>query len=144
MSEAFASTDDPLGRLVAVGRAYVTYGREFPRRYRVLVGRRHLDAWEQEGRVMEQSDPVLREGIAVVANSVQGCIDAGLSTGTDALLGTAVLWFTLHGLIVVPQAITSVAWPEDEELFMACINRAAGIRPVPPGPAGRRARPPER
>lgn len=129
LTAAARSTEAPGPRLRTMCRTYVDFGRERPARYRLLVGRRFLDVWETEDRAMDQSGPLLREAVGLVAWAVQECIDAGASSGTDALVDTAVLWFTLHGLITVPQAITSVPWPDGELLLQECTTRAAQLHP---------------
>lgn len=139
LTEAATSTDDPVERLFAMCRAYVDYGFQYPSRYRVVVGRRFLDAWETQNRVMEQSAPLLASALGLVVTAVQACIDAGASAGTDAFMDTVVLWFTLHGFITVPQAITTVPWPERDGLLEACVTRAARLQPRSPK-SGRRSR----
>ncbi len=140
LTEAARSTEEPGERLHAMCAAYVDFGRERPSRYRLLVGRRFLDEWGAEQLAMDESGPLLRETIGLVVWAVQACIDGGASSGTDALLDTAVLWFTLHGLITVPQAITSVPWPDGELLLHECVTRAARLHPA--GVAAGRARQP--
>ena len=128
LSDAASSAADPVARLFAMCRAYINYGFEHPSRYRLVVGRRFLPVWDAEPRVMESSAPVLADGVQLVRDAVQACIDSGASTASDAFIGTVVLWFTLHGLITVPQAITTVEWPERERLLTTCVVRAVQLR----------------
>ncbi|HET9692414.1 MAG TPA: hypothetical protein VFP61_14785 [Acidimicrobiales bacterium] len=65
--------------------------------------------------------------IELVVTTIQQCIDAGASS-TDAWTTTAVLWFALHGLVTVPQAITSVGWPPFDHLLTECVTRSVGLR----------------
>jgi AcrR family transcriptional regulator len=127
MTAAAASVVAPVDRLFAICRAYVAYGRTHPGRYRALVGRRFLDDWEAQDRIMEASAPLMAATIQLVVGTIQDCIDTGAATGTDAFADTAVLWFALHGLITVPQAITSIPWPDTDDLLTACITGCAHL-----------------
>lgn len=125
---AAKSTDDAVESLFAICGAYVRYGRAYPNRYRVLVGRRFLDVWEERDISMEQTAPLMAAAIRLVSDTIQRCIDTGASSGTDAYTDTLVLWFSLHGLVIVPWAIPSVPWPDEEALLTACVVRNAQLR----------------
>lgn len=129
MAAASAGIDDPVERLFALCRAYYDYGRTYPARYRLLVGRRFVDEWEDQGRTMEETAPLMAAGIATVVDTLQACIDRGASASRDAYFDTVMLWFGLHGLITVPQAITSIDWPDRDRLFDACVTRGAQLAP---------------
>ena len=127
LAAAAASATSPVERLFAICRAYVGYGRAHPARYRVLVGRHFLADWKAQTRAMELTSPVLAANLAIIIETVQDCIDTGASAGTDAFFDTAVLWFALHGLLTVTAAFTSIDWPEQEQLLIACITRAVRL-----------------
>ncbi|MDE3204932.1 MAG: TetR/AcrR family transcriptional regulator [Acidobacteriota bacterium] len=127
LRQAVATESDPVKKLLALCRTYVSYGRERPGRYGVLVGRHFLNDWQSQGRVMAETGPLMTAAIAMATEGIQACIDSGASASTDAVADTAVLWFSLHGLITVPQAITSVDWPDHEKLFLACVTRSAQL-----------------
>ena len=140
LTAAAASATAPVERLFAICRAYVDYGRANPARYRVIVGRHFLDDWQAQHRAMELTAPVLAANLAIVVETVQACIDTGASAGTDAFFDTAMLWFALHGFLTVTAAFTSIDWPEQEELLVACVTRAVGLTGDthrPPGEAKR-------
>ncbi len=125
--ESAASEADPRKRLFAMGKAYVSFGRARPGRYRLLVGRRYVQDWQDEGRPMVETAPLLKEAIALVSDAIGACIESGQSASVDAALDTSVLWFALHGLITVPEAITSLDWPDEDRLLAACVTSAARL-----------------
>ena len=127
LRQAAASESDPVKRLLALCRTYASYGQSRPGRYGVLVGRHFVDDWQAQGRVMAETGPLMTAAIAMATEGIQACIDSGASASTDAVADTAVLWFSLHGLITVPQAITSVDWPDHEWLFLTCVTRSAQL-----------------
>jgi AcrR family transcriptional regulator len=126
---ALGASDDPVEHLFALCREYVRYGREHPARYRVLVGRRFVDDWDRRGVTMERTGPLMAAVLAMVVEAIQACADAGGSESTDASFDALVLWFALHGLITVTQAVTSIPWPHGDVLFEACVRRAARLGP---------------
>lgn len=107
-------------------RTYVDYGRSHPGRYRMMVGRRFVEDWQAEDRVMETA-PLLGALVSLVVEAVQACIDTGASSGGDAYIDTVVLWFTLHGLISIPPAFTSLSWPDRDDLLVTCVGRAVRL-----------------
>ncbi len=122
---------EPVARLYALCHAYTSYARAHPARYRILVGRRFVEDWDTQNRVMEQTAPLMAAAIGLVSDTIQACIDTGASTSTDAHLDTTILWFALHGLITIPQAITSLTWPDFDDLLATCITRTVGLHTTP-------------
>ncbi len=125
---AAASEADPRKRLLAMAKAYLSFGRARPGRYRLLVGRRYVQDWQDEGRPMVETDPLLKEAVDLVTTAIEACIYSGQSGSVDAALDTSVLWFALHGLVTVPEAITSLDWPDDDRLLAACVTSAARLK----------------
>lgn len=130
LHEAAASTADPVEALLATSRAYVSFGRAHPNRYRVIFERRFLDIWD-ENRPMPQTGPVMARNIELSVGLVQACIDAGRSTSTDAYAEMTAIWMFLHGLITLTAAITSVPWPDTDETLTNSVSRIARIQPSP-------------
>jgi AcrR family transcriptional regulator len=126
-----AADADPVARLYALCHAYTSYARAHPARYRILVGRRFVEDWNTQDRVMDQTAPLMAAAIGLVSDTIQACIDTGASDSTDAHLDTTILWFALHGLVTVPQAITSLTWPDFDYLLAACITKAVGLHTSP-------------
>ncbi len=128
---AVAAEADPVAQLFAGARAYLAYGRAHPNCYRVIFERRFLALWDREKRVMQPTAPLLDETFELTVNTIQACIDAGRSASTDAFGDGVRIWLALHGLVALPQAITTFPWPDLDELLVSCITRLAGILKAP-------------
>lgn len=121
-------TLDPVERVIAICRAYFDYAQANPARYRTLLGRRYLEDWEAQSRIMEETAPIMAACLELVADSIQACISAGVTDGSDAYTDTLILWFTVHGIISVPQAVTSLNWPDLHQLLVTCVSRAIRLK----------------
>jgi AcrR family transcriptional regulator len=126
--DAYNSTVDPVERVLLTCRAYYDFGLTRSGSYRVLTARRYLSDWQEDGSDMPQTFPVMVAAFGFVVTAIQACIDAGLSTSKDAYFDCIVLWCAVHGLIVLPNAITSLPWPDQDQLFRASIIRATGLK----------------
>lgn len=92
---AAASTEDPWERLIALGRAYVTFGLQNPVYYQLMFMQRtdflmHQPAGESQPRIA--SFQVLRQ-------TVQQAIDVGILRPGDAESYSDVLWALVHGMV---------------------------------------------
>lgn len=123
---AAATSTDPAEGLLAAARAYVDFGRAHPNRYRVLFERRYLPDWEQQGVAMTATAP-LAATFTTITGLVQACIDTGRSTATDANTAVVAIWFTLHGMIALPAAITSFAWPDLDAILHSTVATHANL-----------------
>jgi AcrR family transcriptional regulator len=119
---AVESASDPVERLLAACRAYVGFGRAHPTHYRIIFERRFLPIWDREQRAMVETTPLFLDAVGLVMRSVQACIDAGQSTGTDAFADTIALWYFVHGMVALPTTITSLPWPEPEAHLEAYVR----------------------
>lgn len=131
MYAAGRSTDDPVEQLQRIARAYLAFARDHPVQYRLLMSRRYVEDWETRSLTMPLTQPAMLAAIDAVVAVLQACIDTGASASTDARADTLIMWGALHGLVTAPQAITSVDWPDDEQLVEACVTRMGRL--VPPG-----------
>ncbi len=132
---AVTSQADPVEQLFAGARAYLTHGRTHPNRYRVIFERRFLDLWQREHRVMHQTAPLMAESFDLVVQTIQSCIDAGRSTSNDPFGDGVRIWLALHGLVALPQTITSFPWPDTDELLISCVTRLAQLNQERPRPS---------
>ncbi|GGF18083.1 TetR/AcrR family transcriptional regulator [Subtercola lobariae] len=82
---AMAAEQQPAAKLLAAGRAYVDFGWQHKARYRLMFA----ETGYAENAV---------ETFALVAESLQRCIDAGISGSTDARADTWIVWAALHGV----------------------------------------------
>jgi AcrR family transcriptional regulator len=95
LAEVAASIDDPLERLVALGRAYVRFGLDNPVHYQLmfiqrsdfLMQRRHGDT---KPRV---------NAMQVVIQAAQDAMDAGQVRPGDPVATFDALWSLMHGLV---------------------------------------------
>jgi AcrR family transcriptional regulator len=124
---AIASESDPVAKALAGARAYVAHGQAHPNRYRVIFERRFLDLWDREHRVMAHTAPLMAETFDLVVLTIQECVDAGRSASTDAFGDGVRVWLALHGLVALPQTVTSFPWPDIDELLVSCVHRLARI-----------------
>ncbi len=122
---------EPVERFIRMCRSYVNYARTHPAGYRVLIGRRYLDDWEDRNLTMERTAPIMAAAITLFSDTIRACVDAGDSASTNAPFDTLVTWFALHGLVTVPAAITSLEWPDDDLLLEAAVSRAARLTRAP-------------
>ncbi len=131
LTAAVASESDPVEQVFAGARAYVAHGQAHPNRYRVIFERRFLDLWDSEQRVMQHTAPLMAETFELTVRTIQGCIDAGRSASTDAFGDGVRVWLALHGLVALPQTITSFPWPDTDQLLVSCVNRLAQLEERP-------------
>ena len=124
---ATAQNEAPVERLFRMCQSYVEYGRAHPARYHVLIGRRYLEDWHDRDLTMARTAPLMATAIDLFKVVIQECVNAGDSASTDVTLDTFILWFTLHGLITVPAAITSLDWPDHDRLLEASVRYATRL-----------------
>ena len=136
LSAAADSTTDPAGRLMAISRAYLAYGKGNSATYRMLLGRRSLDTWEERDYLAPDTNPLIGATLNIATNAITDCVNAGISTSTNPAYDTLILWFALDGLISVTTAIASIDWPDQQQLLHDCVARATKltIPPDPPSP----------
>jgi AcrR family transcriptional regulator len=123
--------EEPVEQFVRMCHSYVNYARTHPAGYRVLIGRRYLDDWEDRNLTMERTAPIMAAAITLFSDTIQACVDAGDSESTNAPFDTLITWFALHGVIAVPNAITSLEWPDDDLLLEAAVSRSARLTRAP-------------
>lgn len=110
--EARSSSQNPRDQIIALVQAYVNYGIQSPSRYRVLFSRTYSPDWNEDKHPMVETSPLMAEAFAIVTDTIQECINIGISTASDTTLGAVLLWYGLHGLITLRQSITSFPWPD--------------------------------
>jgi len=118
---AIVGVDDPVQRLRRVGRAYLAFAAERPRRYRLLFDRRDL---ERDDR--PRAD-VRRDSFGVLADALQACVDAGRSTSIDVLGDATSMWTSLHGFATLRAGVTQFPWPAETIMLDKILYRLGGI-----------------
>lgn len=121
--EVALATDDPLGRLAALGWAYRQHALENPGYYRVMFGGVIPD--------FQPSDPTLdrsRRTFQVLVDAVQACIDAKVFRLEDPEAIALVLWATVHGVVSLELA-GSFREAERQPIFERAMRTVAmGLR----------------
>ncbi|MGC8512094.1 MAG: TetR/AcrR family transcriptional regulator [Acidimicrobiales bacterium] len=137
ITAAADSSSDPAGRLLAIAAAYLAYGKDNPVTYRMLLGRRSLDAWQERSHLAPETDVLMHATLDIATGAITDCVNAGISTSTDPAYDTLILWFALDGLVNLTTAITSIDWPDHQQLLHDCVTRAAKLTTTPlPSSAG--------
>jgi AcrR family transcriptional regulator len=96
-ARAFSSTEDPLQRLIAIGRAYVDFGLTHPTAYKLMFFQR-VDylmgcfAGETEPRI---------DAIKASQYAVQLAMEAGAIRPGDPAVIFGVVWSAVHGLVMM-------------------------------------------
>jgi len=112
----------PAERVIeGIGRAYLAFAAEHPRRYRLLFDRRDL---ERDDRPRAG---VRRDSFGVLADALQACVDAGRSTSIDVLGDATSMWTSLHGFATLRAGVTQFPWPAETEFFRWFSEQAAHI-----------------
>jgi AcrR family transcriptional regulator len=94
LAAAAESQEDPWERLIALGRAYVTFGLQNPVYYQLMFLQR-TDFLTQ--RQMGEDQPRIAS-FRVLQQAVQQAIDAGVLRPGDAKSYSDVLWALVHGI----------------------------------------------
>lgn len=118
---AIVGVDDPVQQLRRIGRAYLAFAAERPRRYRLLFDRRDL---ERDDR--PRAD-VRRDSFGVLADALQACVDAGRSTSIDVLGDATSMWTSLHGFATLRAGVTQFPWPAETTMLDKILYRLGGI-----------------
>ncbi|MFI5756881.1 TetR/AcrR family transcriptional regulator [Streptomyces sp. NPDC051569] len=130
--QAATSRQDPVDRLLALGRAYLRFARERPERYRVLFNRHGSLAGAGADAVVV--DPVVDSlvggrAFAPVVDVIAACVASGESDSQSPFEDAIALWVTLHGYSSLRRRMLSFPWPEEEAFLDALMLRAARITP---------------
>jgi AcrR family transcriptional regulator len=126
-----ASIEDPIDALFAAWDQYLHFGRRHPSQYRVIFERRFLPLWDDEQRPMADTGPLFEGTVDMMVGLLQTCIDAGLSTSTNALKDSVSIWYFAHGIVALPIAITSFPWPQPDSHLAEGITVLAHLtRPI--------------
>ena len=110
LREATEGVDDPVDRLVALGRAYIEFGVANPEPYRIMFMTRH-DHVPQEyvGDELAKS---------AAFNMLLECVEAALAAGRlrtdlgDAYELSLGLWARVHGLVSLSVSMPDMPWAE--------------------------------
>jgi AcrR family transcriptional regulator len=116
----------PRARLRAGCAAYLEFAAERPNRYKLLFARQDLlgDHWEEV--------PAVRlESFGQLVDSVQACIDAGISASEDPRRDAAAIWVALHGFATLHSAWPGFPWPGADTMLNRIVDGLAQLNDVP-------------
>jgi AcrR family transcriptional regulator len=94
---AATSTADPVGRLRAMGRAYIDFGIQNPAYYQLMFMQR-IDFLlaKRDGEYQPRID-----SFGVLQQAVRDAVDAGAVQPGDAALYADALWALVHGIVAM-------------------------------------------
>ena len=119
--------DDPRQRLLAVCRAYLTFGRERPERYRTMFGGLWMPTLGDNSLTEEDLSTLGVAAMQVLVDALTGCAEAGLTTdGSDPVKDGVALWVGMHGL--AHQRIISRVYPWPDDIEERIITGLARLR----------------
>jgi AcrR family transcriptional regulator len=103
LAARFAEVDepDPIERIRAHSRAYVTYARESPELFQVML--LAPPALPVSGLPLESSVPATTVAFSTAASAIEDAIAAGSIKADDAQLVALTLWSGAHGVATVLQ-----------------------------------------
>jgi AcrR family transcriptional regulator len=110
LREATDGIDDPVGRLVALGRAYIEFGVANPEPYRIMFMTRHDHVPnEYHGDELAKS-----AAFGMLLECVEGALAAGRlrSDLGDAYELSLGLWARVHGLVSLWVSMPDMPWAE--------------------------------
>jgi AcrR family transcriptional regulator len=117
----------PRQKLRAGCAAYLRFAREQPNRYRLVFELRNpLDA-DHPGRTI---GAVRGETFQHLVDTVQLCIDGGISTSTDAFGDAVAIWAALHGYATLRSGHLGFPWPPYEQTFDRIVDGLAHLTPA--------------
>jgi len=102
----------PRARLRAGCAAYLEFAAERPNRYKLLFARQDL-----LGDAREEVPAVRLESFRHLVDSVQACIDAGISGSEDPHRDAAAIWVALHGYATLHSAGPGFPWPSTDTML---------------------------
>lgn len=103
-----AEIGDPVGALIALGKAYVRFGVDNPEQYRILFMRRNATSKLEPNELRDTA------AFGKVVATVERCVREGALASTTEVMDTALeLWSVAHGATSLMIGMPSFAWPDD-------------------------------
>jgi AcrR family transcriptional regulator len=132
LAQAAATERDPLQRLVAIGRTYITFGLDNPLLYQVMFMQRA----DFLAARLKQRPATRINAFDVLQQAVKEALDAGALKPGDVLTYALSLWAAVHGLVslVITLPLTDAGLVER----LIEISLAATLNSVRAAPEARR------
>jgi AcrR family transcriptional regulator len=118
---------DPIARLRALCRGYVSFGSGNPRLYGLLFGpdRPHPAPLTTKSIASMPG----AKAFAMLVAGIQACVEAGQSTSTDPQRDAVALWAALHGYVGLLASTPEFPWPPHDGVVDQCVDRLAYLTP---------------
>jgi AcrR family transcriptional regulator len=125
LHEAAAGIDDPVERLRALGRAYVSFALEHPQQYRTMM----MDVIQGVAYQKNLEEMRAELGFDVLFDVVTDGIEQGVFETADPLLSAFSFWAVGHGVVSLMIAKPSLGWAEPMDLCEFAMNQVIdGLR----------------
>ena len=118
LAEAAAGERDPVGRIEAIGRAYVEFGLAHPVEYRLMFLRRG----DMLLRATPDGPPII-DGFDVLIESVEAAMAVGALPEQSSREVAAWLWTTVHGIVALHLSVPGI----DADAARAFYDRTARV-----------------
>lgn len=109
---------DPLTRIRADCRAYVSHARENPELFKLMFQFRPVITERPRGDEFAAATQTFQRGSA----AVQAAVDQGLFATDDALTAGLTIWTAVHGLVSLILSGAQFGEEQEEELFESLMH----------------------
>jgi len=138
-SAAVAGIDDPLGRYLALGQAYIRFGMENRSYYRLLQRADLL-----MGRVETHGESEAETAFQLLIGAIQDCMDSGVLRKQDVMSLAAFSWAMVHGIVDLchgPLGRDARILPAMLDAMAETLQNGLLNAPNPPSPTARKKTP---
>jgi AcrR family transcriptional regulator len=133
LEDTLAAHGEPVPRLRALCRAYVSFALINPRLYGLLFSRDQVPSLRlaESGRLVPKSVETMpgAHAFGLLVRAIEACVAAGRSTSTDPQRDATLLWTALHGYVSLLHSIPDFPWPSREGMLDQCAERLACVTP---------------
>lgn len=119
------AASDAVGRLRAMCRAYVAFGREHPMEYAVLFSRPIDPPAAHPRKTIDTMEGA--EAFGLLVEAIRACARAGTSQSTQPEADAIALWVGLHGYVGLREVLPGFPWPPDDGMLEALVDRLARV-----------------
>jgi AcrR family transcriptional regulator len=118
---------DPVARLRALCRGYVSFGSGNPRLYRLLFGPGRPHPVPLTTKSIDSMPGA--KAFDILVGSIHACVEAGQSSSTDPQRDAIALWAALHGYVGLLASRPEFPWPPQNAVVDQFVDRLAYLTP---------------
>jgi AcrR family transcriptional regulator len=118
---------DPIARLRALCRGYVSFGSGNPRLYRLLFGPGRPHPAPPTTKSIDSMPGA--KAFDILVGSIHACVEAGQSSSTDPQRDAIALWAALHGYVGLLASRPEFPWPPHSGVVDQFVDRLAYLTP---------------